>query len=263
MKRITTMLLGLAMLAWGAAFAQSARPPDSEVKKMIEQTQKAAETFQRALDKDVKNSIVRSATGEMQMKTFLEDFNTGLDRLKERFKPEYAASAELNAVMARAGELDEFIKSQSPSLKGRSEWDSFAGSLNGLAAAYGSAFPMKDAPPRRINDLEIQQAADAAVKNGQSLRKELSDVYGKEDKDAKKTAEANIDAMNKAAKGLKDRIDDKKPASGEAAVFAESVQKVNDSLGERTLPADAKTASDGINASLAKVQQAFSMTAAE
>jgi hypothetical protein len=263
MKRCKAILLGLTMLICGAAFAQTARPPDSEVKKMIEQTQKASETFQRALDKDLKNSIVRSATGEMQMKTFLEDFNVGLERLKERFKPEYAASAELSAVMTRAGELDAFIKSQTPSLKGRSEWDSFAGSLNSLAAAYGSAFPVKDAPPRRINDLEIKQAADAAVKNGQSLRKELSEVYGKEDKEAKKTAEANIDAMNKAAKGLKDRVDDKKPASGEAAVFAESVQKVKDSLGERTLPADAKKAADGIAASLAKVQQAFGMTGAE
>lgn len=259
MKRLKATLAGLTILVCGAAFGQSARPPDKEVGKMIESTQKAAQTFERALDKDLKKSIVRSSTGEMQMSTFLEDFNTGLDRLKERFKPNYAASAELNAVMARAGELNDFIQTQPPSLKGRSEWDEFAGSLNTLAAAYGSQFPMKDTPPRRINDLEVQQAADAAVKSGQSLRKSLSKVYGKEDKDAMKTAEDHIDAMSKAAKGLKDRVGDDKPASGEAAVFAESVQKVKESLGERTLTADAKTASDGIDASLAKVEQAFSM----
>ena len=260
MKRFATSILVLTALICGPALAQSARPADSEVEKLIQQVEKSAQVFERELDKDLKKAIVRGPSGEMEMKTFLEDFNTAIDRVKERFEPKYAASSEVTALVRRAGDLDAFVKSQPPSLKGRSEWDSFASSLNSLAAAYGSSFPMKDDnPPRRINDLEVEQAADAAVKSGQSLKRSLSKVYGKEDKEALKTAEDDIDAMTKAAKGLKARVDDKKPASGEAALFVESVQKVKTDIGDRTLTADARTAADGIEASLSKVEQAFGM----
>lgn len=67
-------------------------------------------------------------------------------------------------IMKRAEGLDKFVDSQPASLKGRSEWDTFTASLNELAGAYGTTFPLKaDSPPRRMNDLEIQQATESAV----------------------------------------------------------------------------------------------------
>lgn len=260
MKIIAATTVTVAALFSVAAFAQSARPSDGEVKKLIEQTQKSEADFDRALDSKLKQAIVRGPNGEVMVSIFLGDFKTDIERMKERFAPKYAASAELVMIMRRAEGLDKFIDSQPASLKGRSEWDTFTASLNELAGAYGTTFPMKpDSPPRRMNDLEIQQATEAAVTNGQALRKQLPTVYGKEDKDGIEAAEGNIDAMTKAAKGLKARVDDGKPASGEAVVFAEAVAKVQTALGEKTLTADAKTAADGINASLSKVEQAFGM----
>jgi hypothetical protein len=151
--------------------------------------------------------------------------------------------------MHQAGGIEKFIQSQPPTLKGRSEWDDFKASLQTLAAAYGSVFPVDESkPPRRMNDLEIQQAADSAIDHGSKLSRELSDVFTKEEKPARQTAEENIDAMQKAAKKLKARVDDGKPASGEAGAFAESARQVHSSLGSRTLSDDAKTASDGISA---------------
>jgi hypothetical protein len=261
MKRMMIALAAFAFVA-GPAFSQSARPPDSQVESLIEQMQKASSQFERALDRDLKRATIRGPNGEMQMEPFLEDFNTGIERLKDRFDKDYAASSELTALMRRATDLDNFIRSQPPSLKGRSEWDSYSSSLNALAAAYGSSFPMKeDNPPRRMNDLEIKQAADNAVKSGQSLKKQLSKIYGKDDDAARKTASADVDAMTKGAKGLKDRVDDRKPASGEAAVFAEAVKKLETTLGSKTLTPDATKALDGIKASFSKVEQAFGMSA--
>lgn len=260
MKIIAAASFALAASFSVAALAQSARPSDSQVEKLIEQTQKSEADFDRALDSKLKNAIVRGPSGEVMVSIFLEDFKTDIERMKERFDPKYAASAELVMIMKRAEGLDKFMDSQPASLKGRSEWDTFTASLNELAGAYGTTFPMKaDSPPRRMNDLEIQQATESAVTNGQTLRKSLSTIYGKEDKDGIKAAEGEIDAMTKAAKSLKARVDESKPASGEAAVFAEAVNKVQTAIGERTLTADAKTAADGLNASLSKVEQAFGM----
>jgi hypothetical protein len=260
MRIIAATSFTLAALFSVAALAQSARPSDGQVEKLIEQTQKSEADFDRALDSKLKQAIVRGPSGEVMVSIFLADFKTDIERMKERFDPKYAASAELVMIMKRAEGLDKFIDSQPASLKGRSEWDTFTASLNELAGAYGTSFPLKpDSPPRRMNDLEIQQAAEAAVTSGQALRKSLGTIYGKEDKDGIKAAEEHIDAMTKAAKGLKARVDDGKPASGEAVVFAEAASKVQAALGERTLTADAKTAADGINASRSKVEQAFGM----
>ena len=260
MKIIAVAGLTLAALFSVAANAQTARPSDSQVEELIEQTQKSAASFERAMDRDLKSSTVRGANGEVKVDLYLKDFQTDIERMKGRFNGKYAASAELVTVMNRAGSLGAFVESQPASFKGRSEWDTFAAKLNELAAAYGSSFPMKaDSPPRRMNDLEIEQATDAAVKHGQTLRRALPDVYGKEDKASIKTTEGHIEAMTKAAKGLNARIDDHKPASGEAAVFAEAVAKVQSALGERALTADAKAAAEGITAAVLKVEQAFGM----
>lgn len=242
------------------ASAQTARPGDRAVEDLIKQVQKLEEQFVRALDKNVKKSVVRGASGEVNVDVFLADFATSIERLEERFSPKYAASAELNAVMRQAGDIEKFIQSQPPSLKGRSEWDDFKASLQSLAAAYGSVFPIDPGkPPRRMNDLEVQQAADSAIDNGSKLRRELSDVFSKEDKQARETAQDDIDAMQKAAKNLKSRVDDGKPASGEAGVFSEAVKKLRATIGSRTLQDDAKAASDGISAALAKIEQAFNI----
>jgi len=262
MKRIVAIVFTLLAFLSGSVLAQSARPPDSQVESLIGQMEKAASEFERSLDKNLKKATIRSPSGEMQMESFLEDFNTNIKRLKDRFDKEYSASSELAALMRRATDFDTFIRSQPPTLKGRSEWDVYTSSLNTLAAAYGSAFPMKeDNPPRRMNDLEIKQAADSAVKSGSSLKSSLSKVYGKDEDEARKAAAAEIDAMTKGAKGLKARVDDKKPASGEAQAFTDAVKKLQTTLSTKTLTPEATKALDGINASSRKVEQAFGMTA--
>jgi hypothetical protein len=260
-KTIVTLAAFAVMGVTLPASAQTARPGDRAVEDLIEQVKKSEEQFVRALDKNIKKSTIRGAKGEVDVDVFLEDFGTAIERLEDRFAPKYAASAELNAVMQQAGGIEKWIQSQPPALKGRSEWDDFKASLQSLAAAYGSVFPLdENKPPRRMNDLEIQQAADSAIDNGSKLRKKLSDVFGKEDKQAKETADNDIDAMQAAAKKLKSRVDDNKPASGEAGVFSDSVKKLGSTLGSKPLAGDAKTASDGITAALAKIEQAFNMT---
>ena len=260
-KTIVALSAFAVMAVTLPAGAQTARPGDRAVEDLIEQVKKSEEQFVRALDKNIKKSTIRGPKGEVDVDVFLEDFGTSIERLEDRFDAKYSASAELNAVMQQAGGIEKWIQSQPPALKGRSEWDDFKASLQSLAAAYGSVFPIDESkPPRRMNDLEIQQAADSAISNGSKLGKKLSDVFGKEDKQGKETADNDIDAMQEAAKRLKARVDDNKPASGEAGVFSDSVKKLRSTLGSKPLPGDAKTASDGITAALAKIEQAFSMT---
>ena len=93
MRTIAATTFILAALFSTAALAQSARPSDGQVEKLIEQTQKAEADFDRALDGKLKQAIVRGPSGEVMVSIFLADFKTDIARMKERFSPKYAASA--------------------------------------------------------------------------------------------------------------------------------------------------------------------------
>lgn len=254
------ILAGIMLATLGSMplSAQVARPSDKTVVGHIESVQQAVKQFERSLDSKLKQGTIRGPTTEVNVENYLEDFNTDLDRLRKRFKSDYSASAELGTVLEKAGGIQRFVESQPASFKGRSEWDAAAAALKDLSESYGTTFPLPEgASPRRINDAEISQAADAVMKNAQSYRKSLKTAYTKEESAARTTAEKSVDALSGAAKALKSRIQSGKPASGEAAVLAEKLTAVKAAVADRALPESAASAWKGIEAAAAKVAQAF------
>jgi hypothetical protein len=131
-------------------------------------------------------------------------------------------------------------------------------SLNSLAAAYGTTFPTPDdASARRINDGELQQAADAIVKQSQSYRKALSAAYTKDEKAALQTAQKSVDALSEAAKNFKSRITSGEPATGQVADLGAKAAAVESGVAGRQLTAPATEAWKGISGALDKINQAF------
>jgi hypothetical protein len=259
-----SILLSSAVLAFICsltAAAQGARPSDRTVEKLIDGMQSSFREFERNLDSDLKRGTIRGKKTEVNVENYLDDFETDIKRLQDRFEPQYSASAEVSTVLERANDVDTYIKSQPPSLKGRSEWDAVAAALNELAAAYATKFPMPDdAPPRRINDAEVVQATDAVTKHATAYRKALKDAFTKEESAALQAAQKSVDALSTAAKNLKSRMKSGKPASGEAGVVAEKYAAVQASVAGRTFPEPALAAWKGIEAAVGKINQAFGVT---
>jgi hypothetical protein len=238
--------------------AQTARPSDDGVVSMIETVQKDVKEFERKLDKDVRKGKVRGPTAEVDVDSYLEDFNDNLEKLGDRFKKDYSASSEVLTVLNQANGIQRFIDSQPPTLKGRSEWDVAKASLNQLAGAYGTAFPLPANPSaRRINDAELEQAAELVAKQAETFRKGVKDAYSKEEKGALETVQADADAVSDAARKLASKIDDEKPATGEAANLARSVAAVEKDVAGRTLPAAATAAWAEISKAMNKINQSF------
>jgi hypothetical protein len=257
MKAFVLALL-LALFAATSAHAQVARPSDKSVVDLIKKTQSAVKDFERNLDSKVASGTIRGATAEVNVKNYMKDFDTDLDRLSERFKSDYSASAEVVTVMQKAEGINKFIESQPASLKGRSEWDVVTASLKELAAAYGTTFPVPaDAPPRRINDKEIIQAADNLSKQAQSYKKQLKDGFTKEESAQLQAAQKSADELSAAAKTLKSRVSSGKPASGEAGVVAEKYAAAQAAIAGRTLSDKAQSEWKVLSSSAGKIEQAF------
>jgi hypothetical protein len=260
MKHLTLLAtLSICALAGsGVALAQVARPSDKAVKPLIENAIKTFEQFERALDPKLRKGTLRGKTTEVNVQNYLSDYEEDLERLKKRFKPDYSASGELGTVLTKGGDIDRFIDSQPPNLKGRSEWDVYEAALNQLAEAYGVTFPLADgAAPRRINDAEVEQAVDSLVKAAGSYRKAIGPAFSKEEKPALQAAQKAVDTLVDSAKALKSRIRSGKPASGEAGAVTASYAAVEAAVAGRTLPAPASEAWTTVSKAESKIAQTF------
>jgi hypothetical protein len=250
-----------AALAFAApAWPQSSdRLPDPDVKKLIETVDHDRDRFEDALDGKLKDSVQRGPGGEVDVKRYLDDLQENTKKLKDRFKNDYAASAEVQALLRQSSDIDRFMGRQEMSIKGRSEWDRMASDLRRLAGVYGTAFPLAaDAAVRRISDREAAQAAEALSKQADAFKSAL----GKEKTlapPAKDKLKAAAEALNKQARVLKSRLSDSKPATAEARQTIDAAAAVDAALAGTALSPTALTAWGEGRGPLDTIGQAFNL----
>lgn len=229
LERLTAVLLWALVICSGPAFAQTGqRLTDKDVKSLLEAVDKARDRFEDQLDGKLKSQILRLPSGEVDVSRFLDDLQENTGRLKERFTPEYAASAEVAAILRQGTAVAAFMK-QHPGIKGSSEWDRMASELGRLAGAYGAKFPLEgDAPVRRINDGEAAAAAEQVAEQANGFK----DAVNREQtlaKPVKDGIKGQADAVKNAANALKSRLKDSKPSTSEARQLFEAVRKLRES----------------------------------
>ena len=261
MRRAAECAALSAALFFGSSLL--AQPPerltDKEVKALIEAVDHARDRFEDQLESKVKDSVVRGATGEVNVTRFLDDFQENLDRLKDRFKPEYAASAEAAAVLRQATAIHRFMKQQPSDLKGASEWDHLASNLGRLAAVYGTKFPIDgDAAVRRVSDGEAAAAAEE-IEDQTAQFKDTVNRNSSLAAPTKNALKSAADVVRKRAKTLASRLKDSKPATAEARLLFDAVQKLDESSTASSLGAPSLSVMSAMRAPLATLRQAFAI----
>lgn len=225
-----------------ATIAANDRLTDRDVKALVERIDHERDRFEDALDGNLKRSVLRGPSGEVNVARFLDDLQENVGRLKERLKSDYAASAEVATVLRQGSSVERFFKSQTPGTAGESEWNQLAADLSVLARAYGTEFPLpsSDAPVRRVGDREMANTVREIARDASRLEKALdSDL--KRDATLHKTSReqitAHADRMSKDAKALRERLDDGQPSSAEAGRLLAGAQRVSAALDGREVPA--------------------------
>ena len=259
MKRIA-IATALVSLCLPAAALSADRLTDKDVKSLVERINDGRDRFEGALDDKLKNGILRGATGEVNVKEFLNDFQESIDRLKERLKPEYAASAEAGTVLRQATQISNFFKQQPAGTRGESEWNRLSSDLKTLATAYGTDFPLpENATVRRIGDREVAAAADEVAKAADKVKQTLDNELKKDktiDKSQRESIVGEAEQLAKDAKLLRDRVKDGDPSSAEAQRLLAQASKVQSLLGNYKAPM-AAGALGGVRAKLLSIASAF------
>ncbi|HET7217135.1 MAG TPA: hypothetical protein VFJ02_03775 [Vicinamibacterales bacterium] len=258
MRALPRILLAIAVTASPAVAAD--RLTDRDVKELVARIEQGRDRFDNALDGKLKDSIVRGASGEVRVDKFLDDFQENIDRLEERLKPEYAASAEAATLLRQATLIERFFKQQPPGTKGESEWNRLTTDLKALAAAYGAEFPLADnASVRRLGDREVavnaEQIADAADQLKDSLDAELKKDPSI-DKATRQGIVHDVDQLSKDAKTLRGRVKDSKPSSAEADQLLARAARIRTFIESHNTPA-AAGAWAGLNGRLQTLASAY------
>lgn len=250
-----------ALLAMPVVYAE--RMTDNDVKTLLERIDHERDRFEDQLDGTVKRSIVRGPGGEVDVERYLDDLQENVDKLKDRFTSQYAASAEATTVLRQGSVIQRFMAAQPPNFDGASEWNRLAKSLGELAAVYGTTMPMPDGQQaRRLNDREVKKAAEDLAKSADQFKKDL-DLSLKNDKAIDQaTREAAVDeadALKQDAKKLASVVGDGRPASGEAQALLDRAARLRSASAGRTLSPAARTSWEAVEVGLGKVAQAFNL----
>jgi hypothetical protein len=254
---LAALTLGIA----ATASAHSERLSDKDVKDLMEAIDKGRDQFVDALDSEFKHAVMRSPTSAVDVGKHLDDFDKNIHTMKERFRGDYAASAEVQTVLRQASDVDAFVRQQG-AMKGTSEWNALVGQLDTLAKAYGTRFPVREnTPVRRVGDKEAAEAVGVILRQASPLKNAIEDdtqYWPEADRKQGKAMGKEAEQLGKDAQIVKSRIEEAKPASNEYRILAERAGRLEFYIASHSLPR-AGSVIDTIRAAIGKLNQAFGL----
>jgi hypothetical protein len=264
-KTALTASAAVAVLMLMAPAASADRLNDKDIKQLLERIDNERDRFEDQLDGKLKRSIIRGRGGEVNVERYLDDLQDNVDKAKERFTPQYAASAEVTTVLRQASDIHRYMSTLPPNFDGASEWNRLSASLGDLAANYATTLPMPEGQQaRRLNDREVRKAADDMAKGADSFKKELDSTLKKDktiDKATREAAVGEAAGLKEDARKLASLVGDGRPASGEAQALLQRAARLRTASSGRTLSPAAQSAWGSVESGLDKVAQAFSLPA--
>ena len=173
-RQLLLVISMIAAICAAPALLAADRLVDKDVKALLDRVDHERDRFEDQLDGKIKRSILRGPRGEVDVERYLDDLQDNIDRLKGRFTSDYAASAEVTAVLRQASDIHRFMATQAPDLDGASEWNRLSASFGTLATAYGTKMPMPDGDvARRLNDREVKKVVEELAKSADRYKADL------------------------------------------------------------------------------------------
>jgi chaperonin cofactor prefoldin len=262
MCRRTLAALAVALaLPIGAAGAE--RMTDEQVKKLIEDIDGGYRTWKQDLEKEnLDDAVITSAERTIKIKDFLKDFGKAIDLLEGRFKPDHAASLEVLALLRRGSdvELHNRREGRTPS----SAWTPLGSKLEALARAYQLAWPVESMSVQavRLNDDELAgrvERMEDAVKQLQGETEKAAKANKAIDKATRESLKGSIQQIEQAAKEVRSRIKDDRPAAVEVGQLLSQTAKVKETLTRLSLLSVGGSAWRGVESGAEALARAFDL----
>jgi hypothetical protein len=153
--------------------------------------------------------------------------------VKDRFKPEYATSPEVLALLRLGSDVERYNRrpSQTPS----SAWTALGAKLGNLADAYGLAWPVEsiDAQAARLNDGEVASRVEQMERSVKQIEDEADKAAKKDktvDKATRERLKTSIQQLERTTKDVRERVKDDRPAATEVQQLLSQTSSVKGML---------------------------------
>jgi len=147
LRRIFAINFALAILLAGLttmAQTRSYRGTYQSVRNLIYRIENRTDIFRNSLDSSLDQSGIDGTNVEDNLNMFVRDFDTAVERLKERFNSRQSTTADAQEVLNRAALIDRFMNRRRANVLDptvRQNWANLRTQLDQLAGVYGVTWP--------------------------------------------------------------------------------------------------------------------------
>lgn len=146
-----SLVLLTASLIFSNNFSSYAQRPyrvnDRQVEQLINRIQSRATTFQQTLDNSLNQGRVNRPNRENEIRTYVSDFDSAVERLKDRFRNRTTVSADVEEVLMRGRYIDGYLNQNLRNSAASRDWNMLRADLNTLAQYYNVTWDWNGQPP--------------------------------------------------------------------------------------------------------------------
>lgn len=188
----SVLILALAVLGVGFGFAGNAqaqtrtrttRVSDRQVEQIIRSIERRSNTFRRSFDSALDHSRLDGTYTEDDLNNRVKAFEDATNDLRSRFNGRTAVSSDVDNVLNRAAQIDQFMRTNLKQRRVQGDWTLLKGDLQRLANAYNVSFNLNgrvSSPsviatqrPYRVSDSQVQYLLNRIETESKTYRKGL------------------------------------------------------------------------------------------
>ena len=116
------------------------RVSDRELQTLIARLETRTDAYKREINNSLDRSILNDTRSEQSISTYITDFETATDRLKQNFNARRSTSADVEEVLNRAYYIDSFMRDYRFNVNAETQWRQIRTDLDTLSGYYNVAW---------------------------------------------------------------------------------------------------------------------------
>lgn len=270
--------LGAVAPAQAQVVGQPYRLSDKEVQRILRRIENQAKNLRRSLDDALDRSRLNGTNREDDINAFIKNFDEQTKRLHDRFDDNKSVAADVEAVLNRAADIDQFMRRQRLSERAQNDWSALRASLDELAAAYNVDWRWEGVAvlsgntvitgtpvglPYRLSDQEVERILHSVEQQSGKFRSSLDSALDRsrlDDTNREDDINSFIKQFDQEVRRLHDRFDEKKSVGADVQTVLERAAQIDTFMRRRRLTESAQNEWQALRASLDQLAEAYGVT---
>jgi hypothetical protein len=283
--KINLIALAFVMTCLGAVTRMQAqvvgqpyRLSDKEVERILQRIENQANNFRRSLDAALDRSRLNGTNREDDINAFIKNFDEQTKRLHDRFDDHKSVAADVEAVLNRAADIDQFMRRQPLSERAQNDWLALRANLDELATAYNVSWRWEGVAlqspttvitattvglPYRLSDKEVERILHRIEQQSGRFRDSLDSALDRSrlnSTDREDDINAFVREFDRQVRQLHDRFDERKSVAPDVQAVLERAARIDNFMRRRGLTESAQNEWSSLRANLDQLARAYTVT---